>query len=83
MPVHTLTDADTAMARRLWAEYQELHDTSGREGQVVGIDPDSGQVWFGDSALDVIQRMRSQGTDVALYFVRVGCDYYVRKGGRQ
>lgn len=78
-----LTSSDAAEARRIWAEYQKIHDVSARRGETVGIDPTSGRMWFGDSALSVVGQMREEGTDVPLYFIRIGYDYYVRKGGRR
>jgi hypothetical protein len=77
------SEADTARARQIWAEYQKHHDVSARVGQAVGIDPVSGRVWFGESAQDIVRQMNAEGIDTLLYFVRVGSDYYVRKGGRR
>ena len=33
------TEADTAKALQIWADYQRDHDVSDRVGQAVGIDP--------------------------------------------
>jgi hypothetical protein len=77
------TDADTARALQIWAEYQRQHDLSDRIGQAVGIDPVSGRVWFGESGIEVVQKMRAEGIDRPLFGLRVGSDYYVRKGCRQ
>ena len=76
------TEADTARAEEIWSDYQKQHDVSDRVGQTAGIDPTTGRVWFGDSAQDVVQRMRAEGFDSPLYCVRVGFDYYLRKGER-
>ena len=73
------TDADSIRARRIWADYQALHDIARHLGETVGIDPSSGRVWFGETALDVTENMNAAGVDVPLYCVRVGQDYYVRK----
>ena len=83
MSVLTWTEADTAKAKRIWAEYQEHHDVSDRQGQTAGIDPASGRIWFGESGLDTVRKMRAEGIDRPLFFVRVGYDHYLRKGGHR
>jgi hypothetical protein len=75
------TDADTASAKQAWAEYQEAHDVSGRIGQAVGIDPRTGEIWFGESAKEIILQRQSQGAVSPLLFLRAGYPYYQRKGG--
>lgn len=80
MRASSWTEADSRRAREIWAAYQREHDLSGHTGEAVGIDPASGRVWFGASALDVSQQVRAQGLDTPLYFLRVGSDYYGRKG---
>ena len=77
------TEADTQRALSLWTDYQSAHDLSDREGQTAGIDPETGDIWFGDSAKDIVRQLDERGTRKPLYFVRVGRDYYVRKGGRR
>ena len=74
------TDADTERAKEIWAEYQRTHDVSDRIGQAVGIDPMSGRVWFGESAVDIVHQRDAEGLTSPLFFVRVGYDYYQRKG---
>jgi hypothetical protein len=78
-----LSEADLARARQIWAKYQEDHDVSDKLGKAVGIDPLSGRVWFGDSAVDIRHQMDEKGDNALLYFLRVGRDYYWRKGGRR
>jgi hypothetical protein len=77
----TWTTEDTARARRIWADYQQQHDVSELVGKTAGIDPVSGRIWFGESAADIWQQMEVEGLAAPLYHVRVGSDYYVRKGG--
>ncbi len=77
------TQADTSRAIQIWSQYQQQHDVAGLIGQTAGIDPASGRVWFGDSATDIWEQMDAQGIETPLYYVRVGSDYYVRKGGRR
>ena len=75
--------AHLARAKQLWAEYQKEQDVSARLGQTAAIDPVSGRVWFGDSATDIWRQQDAEGLQAPCYFVRVGKDYYLRKGGRR
>jgi hypothetical protein len=75
-----LTAADAATARRLWQDYQEAHDVHDLTGQAVGIDPRSGRIWFGESALEIAARQEAEGIDSPLLFLRVGSSHYVQKG---
>ena len=75
-----VTDLDTERARQYWAQYQRQHDVSDRIGETVGIDPVTGRVWFGASAKDIVAQMEVEGVRMSLYFVRIGVDYYLRKG---
>jgi hypothetical protein len=77
------TEADTVRASQIWEDYQITHDVTARQGQAVGIDPASGRVWFGDSAKDIVLRLEGEGIRVPLFFIRVGQDFYGRKGGRR
>jgi hypothetical protein len=83
MAVPRLTDAQIQQARDLWAEYQRQHDLSDRRGQAAGIDPISGGIWFGESGIDIRRQLDAQGIEPPLYLVRVGKDYYWRKGPRR
>lgn len=82
MSISTWTEAESQRAREIWTRYQREHDVSGLKGKAVGIDPVSGRVWFGDSALHIAQQLRAQDLDTPLYFLRVGADHYGRKGRR-
>ena len=74
---------DTERALEIWNEYQAQHDLSDRKGQTAGIVPDSGEVWFGESGLDIARQMVARnGVKQSFHAVRVGKNYYVRKGGR-
>ncbi len=77
------TEADTKRALEIWAEYQRRHDVSPQKGQAVGIEPVSGRVWFGERAIHIAAQMRAEGIDRPFYCVRVGSDYYIRKGGHR
>ena len=82
MPVVKLTESDTKRAQQIWDEYVSKHDLSNRRGQAAGIDPVSGRIWFGESASDIVDQMDAAGEFVPLFFVRVGQEAYLRKGGR-
>jgi hypothetical protein len=73
----------TTRAKRIWNEYQQTHDLSDRTGQAAGIDPETGDVWFGEDALDIVRQRRAKGLDSPLFFERVGSATYLRKGGRR
>jgi hypothetical protein len=83
MPTALWSEADTARALELWKAYQREHDVSAYVGQAVGIDPASGRVWFGESAQDIVQKLDAEGNAAPLFYLRVGSDYYQRKGGRR
>ncbi len=80
MSLNAWTEAHTERARQIWAEYQSGHDLSDQIGQAAGIDPFTGRVWFGESAADIWRQRQAEGTGTPLYCVRIGYDYYVRKG---
>jgi hypothetical protein len=77
------TEADSRRAKHIWTEYQKQHDITERIGQTAGIDPESEQVWFGDSALEIVQQRLAEGLTSPLFFERVGYASYLRKGGRR
>jgi hypothetical protein len=83
MAVGNWTKTETEQARYIWRAYQQEHDVSAQIGQTAGIDPVSGRVWFGKSAKDIVTQMESEGVTTPLYFMRVGSDYYLRKGGHR
>jgi len=77
------TERETDEAGRIWADYQREHDVSNHNGQAVGIDPVSRRVWFRESAKDIVRSLDAEGICVPLYFLRIGQDFYARKGGRR
>ncbi|HEY3320397.1 MAG TPA: hypothetical protein VGP72_08020 [Planctomycetota bacterium] len=83
MPTATWTAQETEKAKATWAEYQKSHDVSAWKDQTAGIDPDSGRVWFGERASDIVKQLDAEGISALLYFVRVGYDWYERKGGHR
>ena len=74
---------DTQRAEQVWEEYQRSHDVTHRTDQAVGIDPNTGQVWFGESALDIVAQRRGQNLHSPLLFLRVGHQGYLYKGGHR
>jgi hypothetical protein len=56
-------EADSIKAKQIWAEYQQQHDLSGRMGQIAGIDPASGRIWFGESIQDIVSQRDAEGLD--------------------
>ena len=82
MSALTLT-VDVERACQIWEEYQKQQDVFDRIGQTAGIDPVSGRVWFGESGIDIYKQMEAEGAITPVYLVRVGYDYYVRKGGHR
>ena len=74
---------DTERARAYWEDYISKHDLSLHHDQVAGIDPDTGHVWFGTSALDIWDQQKQKGTPRPLFYVRVGKEYYITKGARR
>lgn len=83
MPASTWTDADTARALQIWTQYQQQHDITSLIGQTAGIDPVSGRIWFGETAKDIWEKKQAESVVAPLYYLRVGANYYVRKGGHQ
>lgn len=77
------TDQETKRAQQIWAEYADRHDLSAQRGQTAGIDPVTGRIWFGADAEEILVELEAEGLRTPLYFVRVGYDYYFRKGYRE
>lgn len=65
-------------ARAVWAAYQRDCDVAHLNGQAVGIDPDTGEVFFGTSSRDITDRLTAEGRFRVLYVIRVGQDFYGR-----
>lgn len=79
----SLTPGEIARAKEVWAEYQREHDLSDRKGKAAGIDPKTGDVWLGDSAIDIVQQRREKSLASPLFFERIGYPTYLRKGRRR
>ena len=76
-----LSRKDVDRAETQWAEYQRTHDVSDRIGSAAGIDPETGRIRFGESAIDIADQLDAEGISTLLHFVRVGSATYYRKGG--
>jgi hypothetical protein len=83
MTVQPISKVDTQRARAIWDDYCRDHDITPLIGQTVGIEPVSGRIWFGESASEVYDKKIADGVNEPMYCVRVGYDYYLRKGLRQ
>ena len=73
-------ESDSVKAKQIWMRYRERHDLSGRAGQAVGIDPEEGRLWFGDSIRDIVLQRDAQGLKSPLFFERVGSGTCINKG---
>ena len=83
MAVSHWSQAESNRARKIWSDYEQLHDLSEKAGQTAGIDPTSGRIWFGPSIQDVIAQRDAVASDAPLFFVRIGSPTYYRKGGHR
>jgi hypothetical protein len=79
VPTSTWRPEYTARALELWEAYQRQHDLSIQVGKVAAIDPVSGRVWIDEPGVDVVAQMRSEGADVPVYFVRIGCPSFIKR----
>lgn len=78
-----MTSEEIQSAKRVWAEYQQTHDLADRKGEIAGIDPVTGEVWFGEWITDIVEERDAKGLTSPLFFERVGYPTALRKGGRR
>lgn len=83
MAASTPEKLDTDRAKEIWDEYERTHDLSGQESLAVGIDPSTGEVFFGASAKEIIANLRSEGRFRPLFFRWVTDSSYFHKGARR
>ena len=83
MAMETNHEVDVERAKAIWADYCAQHDLSDLRGKTAVIEPVSGRIWFGESATDVWRKMKAEGVKSPGWCVRVGYNYYLRKGGRR
>jgi len=77
-----ITLADIAEAERIWHEYQQTHGLTGLRGHAAGIDPKTGEVWLGKTAVEICLQREALGLSSLLFFVHIGFSTYLRKLGR-
>jgi hypothetical protein len=80
MTIPAKINLDIAEAERIWDEYARTHDLTGRERMAVGIDPETGEVHFGETAKAITLRLIEEGRNKPLYFRWVNNPIYTRKG---
>jgi hypothetical protein len=83
MPRLAAQNPKWAKVDEIWAEYERTHDLTGIGRQAVGIDPDTGEVFLGESAIDIVSRLKSEGRFRPLYYRWTNDPYYTHKGGRR
>ena len=81
MPTEVVSEFDVEKATQVWAEYQLTHDLTNRKGEAVGVDPISGDVFFGRSAGEIIDKLRAEGRFRMLMYWRIGYPWYSRARG--
>jgi hypothetical protein len=74
---------DMNKVNEVWEEYARTHDLAGKGQMAVGIDPDTREVFLGESASEIVEHLKQEGRFRPLYFRRVNSPYYWRKGGRR
>ena len=75
---------DIKKALQIWDDYRREHDVSDRSGQVVGIDPDTGRIWFGKTVRDVSRQLDAEPVRPVLFLVRIGSEPFLyRKRGHR
>ena len=83
MQTEVFSQLDQEQAEAIWADYQTSHDLSALMGQAAGVDPRTGEVFFGRTAGEIIDRLRGEGQWRPLFVFRVGRPYYARLRGRR
>jgi len=70
-------------AQEIWAEYERTHDLSGKEHLAVGIDPETGEIHFGASMVEIGNRLDREGRFKPLFYRWVDDPSYYHFGGRR
>lgn len=78
-----MTEQEHQTAQEMWVDFQQTHDLSTNTGWAAGIDPESGNIWIGETMADVIDKRDAAGIDSLLWFERVGSATFYKKGGRR
>ena len=74
---------DTDKAKQIWSEYERTHDLSGMQLLAVGIDPETGEVHFGESMHEIGDRLEREGRFKPLFYRWVNDPYYFHRGARR
>ena len=74
-----LTKADIAEAKHIWEAYQRNHDLTELRGQAAWIDPKTGEVWIGKSAVAICLERQKQWLYSLLFFERIGFATYLKQ----
>jgi hypothetical protein len=83
MSTATESNLNADKANRIWDEYAGAHDLTGKERMAVGIDPQTGEVFLGESALEISDRLKQEGRFRPLFYRWVHSPFYTRKVGRR
>jgi len=83
MPQLAADNVKWARVDEIWAEYERTHNLTGTARQAVGIDPETGEVFLGESAADIVARLKQEGRFRPLYYRWSDDPYYTHKGGRR
>lgn len=83
MSAATEANLDVDKANRIWDEYARTHDLTGKERLAVGIDPQTGDVFLGESATEISDRLKQEGRFRPLFYRWVHSPFYTRKVGRR
>ena len=61
MALSPRVSVDVDKAKRLWEEYEKTHDLSDQQNLAVGIDADTGEIHFGETAKAISLRLLREG----------------------
>lgn len=82
MSAELLSKQQIAAAEADWMAFLKNQSVNGHEGEVAGIDPNSGEITLGRSIAEVVQRRGEAGATGPLLFKRIGSAAVYRKGHR-
>ena len=83
MALSPRVSVDVDKAKRLWEEYEKTHDLSNQQNLAVGIDADTGEIHFGETAKAISLRLLREGRHKPLFFRWVNNPCYTHKLGRR
>lgn len=83
MTATLLSPAELGAAEAAWEKFVVEHAAAGLEGEIAGIDPNTGEVILGSTIAEIVERRRVQGITTPMLFKRIGYPTVYRKGHRQ